>query len=297
MELRWLEAFIVVAEELHFGRAAARLHQAQSPLSQTIRKLEKELSTTLFERSTRSVELTAAGHALLPHARAALEQVDAARRATAAADGVYGRVRIGFSGILNHLSVPPLTRGVRERYPDVSLDLVGRVMTRGAIEQLNSGQLDIAFVGLPADGSGVRTRLIAVERLGVVLPVEHRLAPAEPVALADLADDSFVTTPLSAGSALQELSQRACLEAGFRPNVVQEVTDPYMILMLVAAGVGVALMTEGMARFLPPGACYRPVVGTSLTMNHAIAWSARHRSIARDAVLELAGEILPTVEP
>src|SRR5919107_4923427 len=134
MEIRWIEAFIAVAEELHFGRAAARLQMAQSPLSQTIRKLERDLRTPLFERSTRSVSLTAAGQAFLPHARKVMEEVETARRAThASTGGVYGRVAMGFSGVLNHLSLPPLTRAVRERFPDIALDLVGRVMTRDAV--------------------------------------------------------------------------------------------------------------------------------------------------------------------
>ncbi|MFV0457875.1 MAG: LysR family transcriptional regulator [Actinomycetales bacterium] len=293
MEIRWMEAFVAVAEELHFGRAAARVHMAQSPLSQTIKKLEREVGTQLFERSTRSVQLTAAGQAFLPHARRVLEEVDAARRATrASADSVYGRVTIGFSGILNHLSLPPLTRAVRQRYPDIRLDLVGRVMTRDAVEQVISGRIDLAFIGLPVDVTQVQTRMIASEALGVVLPVDHRLAGQASIDLADLAHEDFVTTPISAGSALQELGQRACVDAGFQPRVVQEITDPYMILMLVAAGVGVALMTEGVAHYLPPGACYLPLAGAEVTMRHAIAWSPRHPSSARDAVLGLVTEVL-----
>src|SRR6185295_12972840 len=122
MEIRWLHAFVAVAEELHFGRAAARLQMAQSPLSQTIRKLERDVGVELFERSTRSVALTAGGHAFLPHAYRVLEGVETARQATKAAEGgVYGRVRIGFSGVLNYQALPPLTRALRQRYPHVEL--------------------------------------------------------------------------------------------------------------------------------------------------------------------------------
>jgi DNA-binding transcriptional LysR family regulator len=295
VEIRWIEAFIAVAEELHFGRAAARLQMAQSPLSQTIRKLERDLRTPLFERSTRSVSLTAAGQAFLPHARKVMEEVETARRAThASTGGVYGRVAIGFSGVLNHLSLPPLTRAVRERYPDIALDLVGRVMTRDAVEQLDSGRLDLAFIGLPVDSALIRTRLIALESFGVVLPTDHPFAERSSIDIAELAEQDFITTPLSAGSALQESAMRACVDAGFRPRVVQEITDPYMILMLVAAGVGIALMTEGIAHVLPPGSCYVPLTGTDVTMNHGIGWSPRRGSAARDAVLAVAAEVLPT---
>ena len=150
MEIRWLHAFVAVAEELHFGRAASRLQMAQSPLSQTIRKLEKDIGVQLFERSTRSVALTAEGHTFLPHAYRVLEDVETARHAARASAGdVYGRVTIGFAGVLNHRALPPLTRAVRQRYPNIELTLLGRVMTRDAISQLESGALDLAFVGLP----------------------------------------------------------------------------------------------------------------------------------------------------
>jgi DNA-binding transcriptional LysR family regulator len=295
MELRWLRAFVAVAEELHFGRAAARLQMAQSPLSQTIQKLEKDLGVRLFERSTRTVSLTAEGHTFLPHVYRVLEDVETARQAArSSTGGVYGRVTIGFAGVLNHRALPPLTRAVRQRFPDVDLKLLGRVMTRDAITQLESGTIDLAFVGLPVGSESVMSRLIRREPFGAVLPVDHRLAGEAAIDLRDLADDGFVTTPLSAGSALQESAMRACVDAGFRPRVVQEITDPYMILMLVAAGVGVALMTSGIADLTPPGTVFIPLTGEVTYMNHGIAWSPRKMSAALAAVLILADEILPT---
>ena len=121
------------------------------------------------------------------------EELELGRQATRAASGVfYGTVSIGFSGALNHLTLPPLTRAVRHRYPDVTLKLVGRVMTRDGVAQVERGALDLAFVALPLDPSpAVRTRLIAREPLGVALPVDHRLAGEPAVDLADLVDDGF----------------------------------------------------------------------------------------------------------
>ena len=127
----------------------------------------------------------------------------------------YGTVSIGFSGALNHLTLPPLTRAVRQRYPEVTLKLVGRVMTRDGVEQIERGALDLAFVALPLDPSPlVRTRLIAREPLGVALPVDHPLAADPVVDLVDLADDGFITTPAAAGSGLQEAGLRACVTPG-----------------------------------------------------------------------------------
>lgn len=293
MEFRWMQAFVAVAEELHFGRAATRLHMAQSPLSQTIRKLEKDLGVALFERSTRQVTLTAAGQALLPHARSILAETENARSATRASSGeVYGRVAIGFSGVVNHFSLPLLARSVRERYPNVSLELVGGVGTRDAVEKLDSGRLDLAFVAMPVDAAVVRSRLIAVEPFGAVLPTNHPFVDRTQIDIVELADQDFVMAHVR--SSIYESTMQACVDAGFRPRIVQEVTDPYMILMLVAAGVGIALMAEGMAGFLPPGAAFVPLVGTSLRMPHGIAWSPKYPSLARDAVLRLADQVLPS---
>ncbi|GAA4477311.1 hypothetical protein GCM10023094_19280 [Rhodococcus olei] len=295
MEIRWVHAFVAVAEELHFGRAAARLQMAQSPLSQTIRKLEKDLGVALFERSTRTVSLTAAGHAFLPHAYQLLEGVDTARQAArSSTGGVYGHIRIGFTGVLNHRALPPLTRALRQRYPNIELSLVGRIMTRDAVVQLESGALDLAFVGLPVQSSSVHTRLIRREPFGVVLPTDHRLAGASAIDLAELADEGFVTTPLSAGSSLQETAMRACLDAGFRPRIVQEITDPFMILMLVAAGVGISLMTSGLNEILPPGTVFVPLTGEPIYMNHGIGWPAKGMSDALRVALATSEEILPT---
>ncbi|WP_271395017.1 LysR family transcriptional regulator [Neomicrococcus lactis] len=145
MELRQIEAFIAVAEELHLGRAAQRLHMAQSPLSQSIKKLEKNLGAQLFERNTRTVPLTKAGQSFLPHARNVLTELDLARRSTNSDDGaIYGQLSIGFSGTLNHSTLPPMTRALRTYYPGLDLILNGGLLTQDALDQLRQGNLDLA---------------------------------------------------------------------------------------------------------------------------------------------------------
>jgi DNA-binding transcriptional LysR family regulator len=140
----------------------------------------------------------------------------------------------------------------------------------------------------------VTTRLIAREPLGVALPIDHRLAAEPAVDLVDLADDGFITTPGAAGSGLQEAGLRACVNAGFRPRIVQEITDPFMILTLVAAGVGVALLSAEVADIMPSGSVYVPLCGEPTYLNHAIAWSADNLSTVLKAVLAVAEEVLPT---
>lgn len=294
-EIRWLEAFVAVAEELHFGRAAQRLHTAQSPLSQVIRKLEADLGTRLFERNTRSVSLTPAGYALLPRAYRVLQEMRLAREAAQAeVEGIRGSVRIGFSGAVNHLTLPPLTRAVRRRYPDITMELTSRVRTADGLASVANGTLDLAFVGLPeAPVPAVVTRLVASEEIGAVLPLDHPLAGETSISLRSLASDDFISPPLDGSSSMTEVMLAACLAAGFRPRVVQELSDPYMVLTFVAAGVGVTLMSSGISGIIPSGATYVALDDPPHYMNHAIAWSAGNDSAVLAAVLAVVEEVFP----
>lgn len=295
VEIRWLEAFVVVAEELHFGRAAQRLHVAQSPLSQTIRRLEASIGAELFERNTRSVSLTPAGRALLPKAYRVIQDLalatDAARTASGA---VHGTVRIGFSGAFNHLTLPVLARSIRRQLPDIDLQLVSRVRTGDGIAKLRNGTLDLAFVGLPLVAEDIDSRLIARTRLGAVVPIDHPLAEAPSLSTRQLADDDFLSMPVDGSSAMTEALLRCCIAAGFRPRITQEVTDPYIMLTLVAAGLGVTIAAEDLASIMPRGARWIPLDDAPLSMLHGIAWMADEQSSALRAVLRLAESILPT---
>ncbi|MER5669615.1 LysR family transcriptional regulator [Pseudonocardia alni] len=291
MEIRWIEAFLAVAEELHFGRAAQRLHMAQSPLSQTIKKLEKDVGRPLFERTTRAVTLTSAGHAFLPHARRIVGEVDLAMRATGAGtDEVYGRVRLGFSGALNHLTLPPLTRALRTRHPHVALQLVDRVTTEDAVGLIEHGSLDIAFVGLPAPGD-LPTRVITVEQLGAAVPTGHRLAGRDHIAMAELAEEDWVLMP--GQSALRSVILTACHAAGFRPRIAQEVKDPYVVLSLVAAGLGVSLAPTCVRPIMPAEAVWVPLEAPAPELHSALLWDPTRPTAAVRALLEVAGAVLP----
>jgi len=296
-EIRWLEAFVAVAEELHFGRAALRLHTSQSPLSQTIRKLEADLGTRLFERNTRSVALTPSGHALLPRAYRVLREMRLAREAAQTeVAGIRGKIRIGFSGAVNHLTLPPLTRALRRRYPDIELDLTSRVRTADGLASVANGTLDLAFVGYPeSPAPSVVARLVAREQIGAVLPLDHPLARKRSIPLKSLAGDDFISPPMDGSSAMTEVLLASCMAAGFRPRVVQELSDPYMVLTFVAAGVGVTLMSSGIAPIIPSGATYVPLEDPPHYMNHAIAWSSENDSAVLAAVLAVVEETFPNL--
>ncbi|ADG88515.1 LysR family transcriptional regulator [Thermobispora bispora] len=298
MEIRHLTAFVAVAEELHFGRAARRLQMAQPPLSQQIRQLERELGVQLFERNTRSVRLTSAGEAFLGPARKVLEDLDlAARAARAAGRGEYGRVTIGFAGASSHNTLPLLTRAVRAAHPGIELVLLGQTYANVALAKVAEGSLDLGFVRLPVTTPGIETRVIGEEELVCALPADHPLAGCDRIDLADLAGEPFVSFPANAGSSLRDATVKACVNAGFHPRIVQEAPDSYTILALVAAGVGVTLTLSSCLHVQQTGLVYRRLAGPGIRLQAALAWRSDNPSAALRAVLAVAEQALPTPRP
>ncbi|MEU7487857.1 LysR family transcriptional regulator [Streptomyces sp. NPDC042319] len=297
MELRHLTAFVAVAEELHFGRAAKRLQMAQPPLSQQIRQLEKELGVQLFERNTRSVRLTSAGQSFLDPVRTVLADLDTATRAAKAAGrGEYGRVTIGFAGASTHETLPLLTRAVRAAHPALELVMKGQTYANVALAGVADGSLDLGFVRLPVTQAGVTTRVIDEEELVCALPSDHPLARRRRIPIAALADEPFVSFPANAGSTVRDATVRACEDAGFNPRVVQEAPDSYTILALVAAGVGVTLTVTSCQHIQQTGLVYRPLAGPPIRLQAALAWRPDNPSAALRTVLAVAEEALPTPE-
>ncbi|MFB6909098.1 MULTISPECIES: LysR family transcriptional regulator [Streptomyces] len=295
MELRHLNAFLAVAEELHFGRAAKRLQMAQPPLSQQIRQLERELGVQLFHRNTRSVRLTSAGESFLDPVRTVLDDLDTAvRAARSAGKGEYGRVTIGFAGASSHETLPRLTRAVRAAHPGLELVMTGQTYANTALSRVADGSLDLGFVRLPVTRPGVAHRVIDQEELICALPSDHPLARRVSVPLDVLAGEPFVSFPANSGSTVRDTMTEACESAGFTPRVVQEAPDSYTILALVAAGVGVTLTVTSVQHIQQNGLVYRRIAGPPIRLSAALAWRPDNPSAALRAVLAVAEEALPT---
>lgn len=294
MEIRHLTGFVAVAEELHFGRAAERLHMAQSPLSQQIKGLERELGARLFERSTRSVRLTPAGEALLVPARVILDQVDTARRVVRSAHmGEVGRVTVGFAGASGNSLMPVLTRAVAAAHPGIELALRGQIYSGDAVTRLQNGSLDLGIVSLPVP-AGLAHRPVRVEPLVVALPSDHPLAQQDAVAPSELADEPFITFPAAQGSAVREAMLNLCRGAGFAPNIVQEAPDSYSLVAMVAARVGISVVVGSNEHLQLPQVAYRPFSIETTALPIALAWDATNASPALRAVLDAAEDALPT---
>lgn len=295
MEIRWLEAFVAVAEEMHFGHAADRLHMAQSPLSQVIRRLEREIGTPLFERSTRSVALTASGQALLPHAYRALRTLGNAVDAARSAEGEpTGRFTLGFSGVHNHHTLPRLTQAMRRRYPSIELKLVGGVRTFDGLRSVRKGELDAAFVGVlgPAEPP-LMVREMSRQHVGVVVPADHRLARRGSVNVTELRNEPFVMGPVDGNSSMTVTARQVCQAAGFVPDVAQIVSDPFLILSMVAAGMGVTLVSSEVLPLLPASAVWLELEGETILFRHGITWSQENESVPLHAFLSVLDEVFP----
>ena len=259
IELRHLRYFVAVAEELHFGRAAQRLHLAQPPLSQQIRKLEEILGYPLFDRTSRSVTLTAAGQDFLERAQRTLRNVDRDIEETRSIGrGEVGSLHIGFVGSAMLTLLPAIFRRYREAYPSVRLHL-HESFTAKVLEGLQNGTLD---AGLLRDGdpiSGFEIDIIYTEPFVAILPANHPCAHQPAISPADLRNDPFVYYPPTAGARAFEKPLSLCEDYGFRPQIVQEAPNWLTILRLIGAGFGVSIAPACVRQHAAPDVVCLPI--------------------------------------
>lgn len=261
IELRHWRQFVALAEELHFGRAAARLHMTQPPLTQAIAGLETALGVRLFERTQRSVQITPAGAALLPEVRELLARAQALPElARAAAAGELGRLRLAFVSTVGFELLPRWVRAFREHWPQVALELIeatGDVQ----LELLARGEVDAGFV-LHSPGftaPGLAQVLIASEPLVVALPESHPLAAEERPTLKSLLAEPLVIFPRRILPSLFDTIFALYNAAGRVPQVSQEAIQMQTIVNLVSAGLGMAWVPQSVRQFQRPGVVYRSV--------------------------------------
>jgi DNA-binding transcriptional LysR family regulator len=269
MELRHLRYFAAVAEEGHITRAARRLGIQQPPLSQQIRALEGELQVRLLQRKPRGVELTQAGQAFLAEAQAILRQVEhAVTTARRTARGEAGRLGLGFTSSASfHPFVPQAIREYRDAHPLVALSLE-ESGTGELVDALLAERIDAAFVRSPigeravGQTAGIAVHSLLDEGMVAALPAGHARArggAARPLALAELAAETFILYRRPLGPGLYDAIIAACQRAGFSPDIGQEAPRMLATLSLVAAGLGVTLVPQSMRRLRVHGVVYRPL--------------------------------------
>jgi DNA-binding transcriptional LysR family regulator len=262
VELRQLRYFVAVAEELHFRRAAARLHISQPPLSQQIAALETELGVILLARTRRRVALTPAGAAFLREARAILAGVDAAATTARAIDsGQEGVLRVSFVGSALLSIVPGIVQRFRAARPLVQIALRERP-TSAQLEAVRTGIADIGLVRPPVEPDPeLVTELVLRERTVAALPAGHPLAALRRVPLRRLAAEPLVLFPREQAPGYHDLLTGRLAATGTVPRVVQDAPETITIIGLVAAGIGVSPVAASVANLALPGVVYRPLAG------------------------------------
>ncbi|MGD8288113.1 MAG: LysR substrate-binding domain-containing protein [Gemmatimonadota bacterium] len=275
MELRHLRYFVAVAEELHFGRAAERLHVVQSAVSQQIKKLEREVGVELLARTKRRVSLTEAGRTFLDEARRTLDHADSAiRTARRAEAGQVGRLRVGFVDLSIYLGLPELLRRFRESCPDV--DLIMTDMAHNDQEEaLLHGELDIGCFASLEGNRELHSFEFASEPLVAALPGSHRAASRDTVSLADLREDPWVLFPRRWRTGYQKRVLEACAAEGFVPHVAQEAGPLHTLAALVGAGFGVALLPPSVPAPPDGHVVMRPLEGEAPLMPQHLVWGSR----------------------
>ena len=290
MELRQLQYFLAVAEELNFGRAAQRLQIAQPPLSRQIRQLEEELGVVLFYRTKRQVELTEAGRAFQEEARQILESVEqSVRVAQRASRGEIGRLVIGFEGSSTYDVIPTSLKVYRDRFPEVDL-VVYAMTTEEQIQALLEGRIGLGFVVSPLQDRRLIIETILREPIILAIPENHPLASQSEVRVRQLEGEPFIMFQRDRGCGLYDKVIALCQRAGFSPRVIQEADEMQVMLGFVAAGLGMSLLSASVEHFQRPGVVYRRLKPSIPKVDLAIAWRRDDPSAVLQAFIAIVRE-------
>lgn len=290
-DLRQLRYFAAVAEEMHFGRAALRLHMTQPPLSQAIQALEAALGTPLFDRSARSIALTPAGAALLPAAQRILQQAGAlpelVRRA---ASGASGTLSLSFVSTADYSVLPALLREFREAWPQVQIDL-REATTDVQLEDLSQQRIDAGLL-IPPLPERARTELdylpVLKEPLVLAAPAGMKLVRGKsPIALPALAELPLIIFPRRIAPALHDTILACFHGAGLTPRIGQEAIQMQTIVGLVSAGMGIALVPQSVSNLKRAGVVYHALAAPAPLVETGLAWRRDNRSPVLAAFLEL----------
>jgi len=271
-ELRQLRHFVAVAEQLHFGRAAAALHMSQPPLSRSIQDLERRLGATLLARSRRKVELTPEGARFLEEAKRVLGQLErAVLEVGSMAAGAGGRLRLGFVSLADFGVLPQLLRAYKASRPGVALAL-REMLSPEQAAALGAGELDFGLL-LPPVAGDLEHLVVQRERFVAALPSRHRLARAGGrIAVRELSAEAFVMAPRDIAPGLHDIVALLTTRAGFSPRVAQEAIQMQTVVSLVSSGMGVAVVPASVANLGRRGVAYREIADSHPRLDLWLAW-------------------------
>ncbi len=291
LELRALRYFAMLAEELHFGRAAKRLSMTQPPLSQAIRALEKELGVRLFERTQRRVALTHAGATFLEEAKATLARAEqAVELAQRAQRGEVGRLAVGYIAASAYTLLPLVLRDFLRGFPGVKLELRELTLPQQAAALLKR-DIDVGLLRPPVPEAELASETILAEPFVLALPARHPLGALRRVPAKRLAGEPMILFPRQPGLVFHDLVMGFCLRNGITPRVAQEAYQTHTVVGLVSAGIGVALVPASARRIGLAGVTYRPMRETTPQSRTALAWRRGDGSPVIAAFREVARRV------
>jgi DNA-binding transcriptional LysR family regulator len=288
LRMTHLRSFLVLADELHFGRAASRLGIAQSALSAQVRRLEEEMGTVLLTRTSRSVALTAAGEEVRAGAERVLAHIDhTARRASAAAAGQVGVVRVGGTGAAMLGLIPRTVRHLREQVPELVVD-VRELSTQPQLDAVTSGAIDVGFVRGAGTQAGLRVETVYADPVAAVLPASHPLAEREEIHLTDLAEEPFILWPRDGAPVFYDEVVAACHDVGFVPTIAYQAVESVGRQAFVAAGLGVGLESAASACARHRDVRFVPIADHPIGARIDAVWRDGAADPRRDLVLQAA---------
>jgi DNA-binding transcriptional LysR family regulator len=278
MDVRALRCFLAIAEELHFGRAAARLHMSQPPLSQQVRRLETSLGVRLFDRNKRSVKLTSAGAMLVRDARLILAQIERTTQAVKCAEFSHKEhVRVGFVSAAMVAGLGNVFQVLRTKELDV-VDTWIEIGSAEQIEALRSERIDIGFAHTPLDYGGMKAFPLIYQPFMVALPSTHKAAARQQIRLSDLAGEAFLVGPRDGSPGYYDQVHAVCNEAGYSPQVVQQARHLFSALNLVSMGLGIALVPSSFKKIVMPGVTLRNIEGSNRAVELSVLWNPKNKS-------------------
>lgn len=294
------EVFLVVAEELHFGRAAARLFMTQPPVTRIIRRLEEELGAQLFLRTTRQVSLTPQGEAFIEPARRLVDtQMQARQIVKAAAFSVSGTVKSAFTGVSAQSVIARLVGRLRRDQPGISLELHNQLFSQALMQHILNEDIDIGFGRWDVTPDGIRTQTLKEETLLLALPSSHRLADTESIWMSELMDEPFIAYPRSSGAVVNHRLDMLADAAGFSPKIVQIAPDAQTALTMVAESAGIVLTLSTVAESCSnPKVMFVPVRDKCLPTYLRVAWRESSEDLpAFREILAILAQEFPLARP
>ncbi|MET3840346.1 LysR family transcriptional regulator [Bradyrhizobium sp. OAE829] len=288
MNIRALQYLLAIADERNVTRAAARVHIEQAPLTLAMKRLEKELGFQLYVRSAGGVSLTEAGEHFCVYAREAVKSLeDGIAIAALAQHGLVGRLRIGYVSSATYFLLPRILRAFREEFPNIVINL-RQMATNEQFQQLSTDDLDFGFARSADETLTLGQNVIATEPFICAIPKGHPLSKKTRLHIDDLKGQPLIMLPPRSGTGTYQQLSNVFARAGYRPTVVQEVSQLEASIGLVSSGIGIAIVPSSLRCMAVPGVLYRQLTGIQTLAEFHLIWNKEKLTAAGKHFLAIA---------